>query len=201
MLCLLLYHYPNLTLGLHRNLFSVPVDLQLVRPVELLALIGSDQLSVQLRMPPTSSMPQVPPRCVRSPSISKSNESSNILIPHFQSNVKRPIFPVQSNKIHSLLSSRKFAGLLKTARPIESIVRSNAKRLVRIKRPVKSLSKPSSQISTKCPLKQFSLPIYSGSIFIQSQTTKNQKLLIYFGHSMRLQVCSRFTVRQYYICS
>ena len=113
-------------------------------------------------------------------------------MPPVQSNVKCPISPVQSNKIHSLSSSRKFAGLLKAARPIKSIVKSNAKRLVKIKRPVKSLSKPSSQISTKCPLKQFSLPIHSGSILSQSQTTKNQKLLIYFGHSMRLQVYSRF---------
>ena len=121
MLCLLLYHYPNLTLGLHRNLFSVPVDLPSVRPVELLASSGSDQLSAQLRLPPTSSMPQgrqnvstspitsQPGKLVGLPNAPLSNQILNVQSPRFsqiRSILYRPVanlpafskLPVPSNR-------------------------------------------------------------------------------------------------------
>ena len=105
------------------------------------------------------------PKCVNIPKHQPTKQTRrSFQCPTVQSNIKRPISPIQSNKTHSLSSSRKIAGLLKATRPIKSIVKSNAKRSVKIKRPVKNLSKPSSQISTKCPLKQFSRPIHSGSI-------------------------------------
>ena len=114
------------------------------------------------------------PKCVNIPKHQPTKQARrSFQCPTVQSNIKRPISPIQSNKIHSLSSSRKFAGLLKAARPIKLIVKSNAKRLVKIKRPVKSLSKPSSQIQIKCSIKQFSLPIHSDSIFLPSQTIKN----------------------------
>ena len=99
------------------NLFSVPVDLQSVRPVEKWASSGSDQLSVHLQLPPTSFTSQAPPRCVDISDHQSTRQLANLF--NASSPIKRPISPVQSNEIHSLWSSRKLAGPLKMTRSVE----------------------------------------------------------------------------------
>ena len=135
MLCLLLHHYPNLTLGLHRNLFSVPVDLPSVRPVESLASSGSDQLSVRLRLPPTAFTSQAPPRCVDISDHQSTRQLAGLF--NVSSPIKRPISPVQSNRsilsqpVKNLPALSKLLVSSKVNRSVKSIVKSNVNRSVK----------------------------------------------------------------------